>query len=174
MHSSTLSQYSNEIPEEIRLLLKGFSDEKNLGLVVALLKDGKMTFNEIKEKFQFSSSSLSNRLNELQDGNLIKNFYEKSGSRGFSYYDVTDIPELIFDSLFEIMYPSEKKIESATTDDVKQINLARDWQEFTKDDPQEKEDSEEQFEPVSAGTKSQKIRPYMSYEDIDQQSIRTT
>ncbi|MCH8833005.1 MAG: winged helix-turn-helix transcriptional regulator [Thaumarchaeota archaeon] len=162
------------MPEEIRLLLKGISDEKNLGLLIALLKHGKMSFNEIKEKFQFSPSSLTIRLNELQDGNLVKNFYEKSGNKGFSYYDVTDIPELVFDSLFDIMYPSERKTESVSGSDKTEIKLARDWEEITKQDHQEKERTKEKFESILVGTLRQKIRPHMSYENMDQQPISTT
>jgi len=157
------------MPEEIRLLLKGISDEKNLGLLIALLKHGKMSFNEIKEKFQFSPSSLTNRLNELQDGNLVRNFYEKSGKKGFSYYDVTDIPELVFDSLFDIMYPSERKIESVSGYDKTEINLARDWEKITKEDYQEKKRTKEEFEPILVGKPRQKIRPYTSNEMIEYQ-----
>jgi len=99
-----IKQYSDEIPSEIKTLLKGLSNDDRLGILIALMKHGKMTFKEMKEKFDLHSSSLSNHLTVLQDGNLIENFYEKRDEKGFSYYDVTDIPEALFDSLFNIMY----------------------------------------------------------------------
>ena len=112
MNSSKLSSYVNEMPDEARLLLKGLSDESSLGIIIALLKNGKMSFNEMKEEFELSSSSLTNRLNELQDGNLITNFYEKTTQKNFSYYDVTDIPEKIFDSVYEIIYSLKHNSEN--------------------------------------------------------------
>ena len=68
------------------------------------MKHGKMSFNEMKQKFQLSPSSLTNRLTVLQDGSLIENFYEKTDRRSFSYYDVTDIPEQIFESAYNVLY----------------------------------------------------------------------
>lgn len=153
MNSSILTQYSNEVPEEIKLLLNGLSDEKSLGILIVLLKNGKMTFNELKEKFQLSSSSLSNFLTRLQDGNLITNFYEKSGARSFSYYDVTEIPEQVFDSLFDIMYPSTKKTKESD-EEKQQIYYARDWIKTTKFEYQYKEPSREKFESITVGKKN--------------------
>jgi len=105
----SIKDYANEVPEEIRWLLKGFADDNSLGLLIALMKNGKMSFNEIKEQFDLSPSSLTKKLNVLQDGNLIQNFYEKTDGRSFSYYDVTDIPEQIFDSIYEILYTPSKE-----------------------------------------------------------------
>lgn len=113
-----LKEYSDEIPLEIKALLKGLSNDDRIGILLALMKHGKMTFNEMKEKFGLHSSSLSNHLTALQDGNLIENFYEKRNEKGFSYYDVTDIPENIFDALFNIMYKpiSEKETHGTETE----------------------------------------------------------
>ena len=104
MNSSILTEYSKELPEEVKDLLVGLSDPENLGLLVALMKHGKMSFNEMKQKFQLSPSSLTNRLTVLQDGSLIENFYEKTDRRSFSYYDVTDVPEQIFESAYNVLY----------------------------------------------------------------------
>lgn len=109
--NSTLENYANKMPEEIRFILKGLSDDDRIGIVIALLENGKMTFSEMKEKFDLNSSSLTNHLSILQKGNLIENFYEKNEKRVFSYYDVTDIPELIFNSILNTTFKSstEKK-----------------------------------------------------------------
>ncbi len=171
MNSSSLKKYYEEVPEEIRFLLSGLSDDKNLGIIVALLKKGKMTFNEMKEQFQLSPSSLSNRLNVLQDGNLIKNFYEKTGQRGFSYYDVTDFPELIFNSIYEIMYPTESTKEFE--EERKEILSPKDWTKAVDFNRQEKELPEEKFEPLPIGMKSriQKARLYQTEDEIGYQQI---
>jgi len=93
LNHDILESYAKRIPFEVRATLRGLDDDSRLGLVVAMLDDGKMTFNEMKTKFEMNSSSLSNHLSILQEGNLIQNFYEKNNNRVSSYYDVTDIAE---------------------------------------------------------------------------------
>lgn len=114
--NSKLSEFSDEIPFEIKSLLKGLSADDRLGILIALMRNGKMTFNEMKEKFDLHSSSLSNHLTALQDGSLVENFYEKGDEKGFSYYQVTDIPEAVFESLFDIMYKPNAEPEEYTTE----------------------------------------------------------
>ena len=101
------------IPTEMRLLLHALSDDKSMEIVIELLRNGKMRFGEIKNRFRLSSSSLSNKLKKLQNGNLIVNFYAKGNDLGHSYYDATEISELVFDSLYNIMYapsvPSQRQ-----------------------------------------------------------------
>ena len=111
-----IKEYSDEIPFEIKTLLKGLSNDDRLGILIALMKNGKMTFKEMKEKFGFHSSSLSNHLTVLQDGNLVENFYEKRDEKGFSYYDVTDIPETVFGALFNILYKTAPEAEEYPTE----------------------------------------------------------
>ena len=119
MNQKPLKSYAEEIPEEIRFMFKGLSSDERLGIIIALLKDGKLTFGQMKKKFGLNSSSLINHLSALQDGNLIKNFYEKKQGRVHSLYDVTDVPEMLFDATFDILLKvsaresiKEKTIES--------------------------------------------------------------
>lgn len=88
----------------MRDLLRGLADERGLGLVMALLENGKMAFGEMRDSFGLSQSSMSALLKKLQDGNLVRNFYEKGDGRGFSYYEATDLSKQAMDSLFEVMY----------------------------------------------------------------------
>jgi len=46
-----IKQYSDEIPSEIKTLLKGLSNDDRLRILIALMKHGKMTFKEMKEKW---------------------------------------------------------------------------------------------------------------------------
>ena len=114
--NSKLSEFSNRIPFEIKSLLKGLSGDDRLGILITLMKNGKMTFNEMKENFGLHSSSLSNHLTALQNGSLVENFYEKSDERGFSFYQVTDIPEAVFDALFDIMYKPVTELDVYTAE----------------------------------------------------------
>ena len=115
MNSSILKEYSKEITDEVKDLLVGFSDSENLGLLVALMTNGKMSFNEMKKKFQISPSSLTNRLTVLQDGNLVENFYAKTDNRVFSYYRVTELPEQILESVHQILYSLDATNNSTFT-----------------------------------------------------------
>ena len=127
MNSIILTEYANKLPEEVKDLLLGFSSPENLGLLAALMERGKMSFNEMKQEFKLSSSSLTNRLNVLQNGNLVKNFYEKTDGRGFSYYDVTDVFQQIFGSVYEILYSptsTEKTELSSAVDKMSQFTNA--------------------------------------------------
>ena len=124
MNSIILTEYANKLPEEVKDLLLGFSSPENLGLLAALMEHGKMSFNEMKQEFKLSSSSLTNRLNVLQNGNLVKNFYEKTDGRGFSYYDVTDVFQQIFGSVYEILHSptsTEKTELTSAADEMSQF-----------------------------------------------------
>ena len=92
------------VPMEMRHLLHALSDDKSVEIVARLLRNGKMRFGEIKGIFGLSSSSLSSKLKKMQNGGLVVNFYAKGDDLGHSYYDATEISELVFDSLYNIMY----------------------------------------------------------------------
>ncbi len=115
MNHDILQSYAKRIPFEVKATLRGLDDDNRLGLVVALLDHGKMTFNEMKTKFQMNSSSLSNHLSILQEGNLIQNFYEKNDHRVSSYYDVTDITESMLHAILDVSFnnSNSKYIQSS-------------------------------------------------------------
>ena len=129
LNSIILTEYANKLPEEVKDLLLGFSSPENLGLLAALMERGKMSFNEMKQEFKLSSSSLTNRLNVLQNGNLVKNFYEKTDGRGFSYYDVTDVFQQIFGSVYEILY------SPTSTEKTESVSIADEILQFAYDEP---------------------------------------
>jgi len=108
LNQNSLKNYTKGIPDEIVRLFKGLSDEKKIAIVAALIKDGDLTFNEIKLKFDFSSNTLSKNLKVLQDANLIENFVGRHNGRVASIYKVTPIPKLIFKSAFAILKQLEE------------------------------------------------------------------
>lgn len=95
-------QYANEIPGEIRSVIKGLNSETRLAIIVVLMKNGQMTFSELKKSLALNSSSLSNHLSILQDGGLVNNFLEWKNN-SYSYYTPTDIAKRILESLFDIV-----------------------------------------------------------------------
>ena len=104
MNHHTGHQSDAVLPTEMKRLLRALSDDKSVQIVAELLRNGKMRFGEIKDAFGLSSSSLSSKLKKLQNGGLVVNFYAKGSDLGHSYYDATEMSELVFDSLFNILY----------------------------------------------------------------------
>ena len=109
MNHDILESHAKRIPFETRATLRGLDDDSRLGLVVAMLDHGKMSFNEMKTKFEMNSSSLSNHLSILQEGNLVQNSYEKNNNCISSYYDVTDIAESMLHAILDISFNNSNK-----------------------------------------------------------------
>jgi DNA-binding HxlR family transcriptional regulator len=96
------NDHANEIPKEVRSVIKGLNNETRLAIIVVLMKNGKMTFSELKESLALNSSSLSNHLSILQDGGLVNNVLEWK-ENSYSYYTPTDIANRVLESLFNIV-----------------------------------------------------------------------
>ncbi len=99
-YNNSLSQLSKEIPREVKLVIKGLDSEVRLAIIVALIKNGKRTFSELKELLGLNSSSLSSHLSILQDGGLVNNILEWN-EKSYSYYMTTDIANAVLESLFD-------------------------------------------------------------------------
>lgn len=100
--NNSLSNYASEIPEEIRSVIKGLDSETRIAIIVALMKNTKLTFSELKQCLGLNSSSLSSHLSILQDGGLVINFLEWN-EKSYSYYMITDLAKIILELLFDIV-----------------------------------------------------------------------
>lgn len=100
MGNPRLEEIAGEVPALVKAGIRGLADDDRLGLALALIDGGRMTFAEMKERFGLDSSTLSNHLTALQKGDLIRNYYEKSGGRAYSYYEATELPKVMLGALF--------------------------------------------------------------------------
>ena len=100
MANPSLADLAGEVPALVKAGIKGLSDDDRLGLTVALVEGGRMTFSEIKAKYGLNSSTLSSHLAALQKGDLVRNYYEKTGGRAYSYYEATDLTKVMLNALF--------------------------------------------------------------------------
>lgn len=100
MANPSLADLADKVPTLVKAGIKGLSDDDRLGLTVALVEGGRMTFSEIKAKYGLNSSTLSSHLAALQKGDLVRNYYEKTGGRAYSYYEATDLPKVMLNALF--------------------------------------------------------------------------
>lgn len=105
--NNNLSGYVSEIPDEIRSVIKGLDSETRIAIIVALMKNSKLTFSELKECLGLNSSSLSSHLSILQDGGLVINFLEWN-EKSYSYYMITDLAKTILELLFGIVMQNPK------------------------------------------------------------------
>lgn len=112
MNHNNLSNYVSEVPEEIKSVIKGLDSEVRIAIIVALMKNTKLTFSELKECLGLNSSSLSSHLSTLQDGGLVNNFLEWN-EKSYSFYMITDIAKTVLESLFDIVTQTTSFISSS-------------------------------------------------------------
>lgn len=104
MANPTLIELADKIPALVKAGIRGLADDERLGLAIALVEGGKMTFSEIKSKYGLNPSTLSSHLSALQSGNLVRNYYEKGIGRAYSYYEATELPEAVIGALLTSVY----------------------------------------------------------------------
>jgi DNA-binding transcriptional ArsR family regulator len=97
---AVIEEYAREIPVEVRSVIKALAEDARLAIIIALMKNPKLSFTELKDLFKLNSSSLTLHLSTLQNGGLVSNFFEKGQQGSYSYYSVTDLAEPILDSLY--------------------------------------------------------------------------
>ena len=99
MDNPTLAEIASGVPTLVKAGIKGLSDDDRLGLTMALVEGGRMTFSEMKTKYGLNPSTLSSHLAALQRGDLVRNYYEKNDGRAYSYYEATDLPKVMLSAL---------------------------------------------------------------------------
>jgi DNA-binding transcriptional ArsR family regulator len=103
MENKKVRQYATEIPREMKDTIKALDDDTRLAILIALMKNGRMTFTDLKKTFEINSSSLSHHLTLLQNGGLVDNSLEISKKESHSYYNTTDITKPVLKSLLDII-----------------------------------------------------------------------
>jgi len=88
MDEKVVKMFANEIPIEIRNAVKALSDDRRWAVFIALMKEGRMSFNELKNLFNAHPETLNRILKSLKAGGLIRQFvvsFEDLGNRKRSY-----------------------------------------------------------------------------------------
>lgn len=100
------------IPIEIRSVLNILSDENRLALVILLLKEGEMSFSELRNHSGLAKNTLSHHLKTLTQAALVSNYYRKrEGTNEFSYYSATDHAKDCVDGIIGIFQPKRSATE---------------------------------------------------------------
>lgn len=116
MDNTALAEYADKIPLVVKAGFKGLADDGALGIAVALMEDGNMTFSELKSRFGLNSSTLSRHLAALQRGDLVRNYYEKRDGRPYSYYEATSLPGVLLNAVYIALREEAEEGPAGTLD----------------------------------------------------------
>jgi DNA-binding HxlR family transcriptional regulator len=96
-------EYASRIPKEVRLAIDGLSDrnEVGYGVVMLLVEKGSLSFSEIQDELDVHQQSLSNTLDALQRGGIIKKEAgERIGDQSTGDYTITEFGDRVLDGLY--------------------------------------------------------------------------
>ena len=100
MKNQALAAYAKKVPFVVKAGIEGLADDNRLGIAVALMEKGRMTFSEMEAEFGLNPDTLNRYLTALQRGDLVRNYYEKGDGGSYSYYEATGVPAALLDAFF--------------------------------------------------------------------------
>lgn len=103
---SNVQKILESIPLEIRTTQKCLCDDLRFAIVLTLLKNGEMSFSQLKESLDIQTNILSHHLKVLSQESLVMNYYAKrENTMEYSFYDVTPLSRDCVDRLFALTDP---------------------------------------------------------------------
>lgn len=127
MDPEVIARFCEEVPSEIRDAITPLKDEKAWAVFIALLKNGPMTFGQIKNTFGTDSSGdIDKYLKSLKRGGLIVKQASEISAIGDplrSMYTPTIIGRSLMKAFFDGLIPHPKPSE-----DIPRLTSAS-WQE---------------------------------------------
>lgn len=91
------------IPFEIRDAISAFDGENEQAILVTLV-DGKLAFSELEEELDLHSQQLTNAIDSLLDGGLIrKRSTDDPSSQYAAYYETTEYGDRFLDCLLRTL-----------------------------------------------------------------------
>jgi len=108
-------KYASKIPKEIRLAINGMSGQNELryGILMLLVEEDELKFNEIKSELDSHPQTLSNALDDLQTGGLLeKQSGEKIGVQSTGKYTITSFGDRILEGLYHASQPTSRAIDT--------------------------------------------------------------
>lgn len=102
--SEQLRIYADKFPKKLRLAVDGLSGKNEAGFAVMMLliEEKSLSFTKISERLDLHPQTLSNTLDELQKGGLIrKEVGERIGDQSTGEYIITTFGERLLDSIYQ-------------------------------------------------------------------------
>ena len=100
MDNQALAAYAEKVPFVVKAGIEGLADDNRLGMAVALMEGGRMTFSEMEAKFGLDPDTLRRYLIALQRGILCATIARIGSTEDYSYYEATDVPAALLDAFF--------------------------------------------------------------------------
>lgn len=101
-------EYAQMIPVEARLAAEGLSGQNDLrwAVVAALIKHGDQPFSSLKNKLDIHQQRLTDALDGLQTGGVIKKTVgDQTGTKFDGYYSITEFGQKILDGFYNATEP---------------------------------------------------------------------
>ncbi|MFX1296283.1 MAG: hypothetical protein ACFFD2_15710 [Promethearchaeota archaeon] len=80
---------NEKLSNELELLFKGLSNKFRIGLLLYLYNIDAQSFSNIFKIFKKEKSSITTHLKKLEICGLIQNYFKKSDTRDYSFYEIT-------------------------------------------------------------------------------------
>ncbi|WP_159900766.1 MarR family transcriptional regulator [Salinirussus salinus] len=106
--SDQRAHYAKKFPKKARLAVDGLGGREQSGYAVMMLlvEEGSLRFNEICDHLDMHSQSVNNTLDDLQRGGLIKKEVgDKIGDQSTGQYTITNFGDRVLDSLYQAADP---------------------------------------------------------------------
>jgi len=103
---SKVSEYVQQIPEELRRAIRGLDSDYRAAIFVALYKHGESSFSELKRKLEINKAMLNYHLGKLTASGLVEHYYRHElGADEYSFYSVTQFGQNFLETLGRFLRP---------------------------------------------------------------------
>lgn len=110
---SKISEYAQEIPEEIRRAIRGLDSDYRAAIFVALYKHGELSFSDLRKKLRIDKANLYYHLRKLTETALVEHFFKRAlGDERYSFYSVTQFGQNFIETLGEFLRPEPLRFQS--------------------------------------------------------------
>lgn len=109
--SEQRDEYASQMPLEIRLAVDGLSGHNNTGYAVVMLlsEESQLRFEELREKLDVHRQTLTNTLDDLQHGGLVKKRAgERIGDQSTGAYELSDFGDQLLNGLYQSSQPARQ------------------------------------------------------------------
>jgi len=106
-----IEDYAKEIPEEIRLAIRGLDSDYRAAIFVAMYKHGELSFSDLRKKLEIDKAMLNYHLGKLIESALVQHYYKHElGTEKYSFYSMTPFGQDFVEILSHFLRPQPYRI----------------------------------------------------------------
>jgi DNA-binding HxlR family transcriptional regulator len=125
--SEQRDEYASQMPLEIRLAVDGLSGHNNTGYAVVMLlsEESQLRFEELREELNVHRQTLTNTLDDLQHGGLVKKRAgERIGDQSTGAYELSDFGDRLLNGLYQSSQPPKRLEPTAIPEQYKDMSVS--------------------------------------------------